>query len=136
MVVSTLGTALAVFSSDGTVITSPQITRAGPQGVSYGSARVGTWEATGERSSHLTIVQLLSDAEGAFAGSLTVDAFQTVSEDGQTFNQDEGTSITIRDAANNIVDVITDGPPAVATRMSVGSPGFPEASPAAASPAA
>jgi hypothetical protein len=76
--------------------------------VTYVSTEVGTWEGIeGEpRGTHFTAVQLLSDADGAFTGTVTVDAYHTVSEDGQTFVSDDRTSVTIRDAQNNIVDVI------------------------------
>jgi len=110
-------------------------TQAGPQGVTFVSAEAGTWESIGERSAHFTAVQLLSDANGVFTGTVTIDAYQTVSEDGQTFVSDERSSVTIRDAQNNVIDVIRGGPPAIGTRMAVGAPGFPEPSPATASPA-
>ena len=44
-------------------------------------------------------------------------------------------TVTIRDAAHNIVDTIHGGPPVTGTRMNPGSPNFPEPSLAAASPA-
>ena len=78
---------------------------------------------------------------GLLAGAMKDDAirfivaYQTVSEDGQTFVSDERSSVTIRDAQNNVIDVIRGGPPAIGTRMAVGAPGFPEPSPATASPA-
>ena len=46
-----------------------------------------------------------------------------------------GSTITIRDAADNVVQEIADPPPAVGTRMGVGNPGFPAGTPAAATPA-
>jgi hypothetical protein len=135
MVDSPIGRAIAVYSADGSVITALTATQAGPQGVTFGSTQVGTWEPAGERSTHLTVVQLLSDEAGAYAGSVTVDAYQEVSEDGQTWMSGTGTSVTIRDAAHNVLQVITDGPPATGTRMGVGSPGFPEGTLTAATPA-
>ena len=78
---------------------------------------------------------MLSDGAGAYAGSVTVDAFQEVSEDGQTWMSGAGSTITIRDAADNVVQEIADPPPAVGTRMGVGAPGFPVAKPTAATPA-
>jgi hypothetical protein len=42
--------------------------------------------------------------------------------------------ITIRDAQNNVIDVIEGGPPAIGTRIAVGAPGFPEPEAPAASP--
>ena len=126
MVASPIGPAIAVYSDDGSVITALTPTQAGPEGVSYPSAQVGTWESTGENGTHLTAVQLLSDANGAFAGSVTVDSYQTVSDDGQSFASDEGASITVRDAANAIVMVIEpEVGAATGIRMSPGNPGLP-----------
>jgi len=136
MVDSPIGRAIAVYAADGSVITALAATQAGPAGVTYSSTQIGTWEATGERGTHLTVVQLLSDGAGAYAGSVTVDAFQEVSEDGQTWMSGAGSTITIRDATDNVVQEIADPPPAVGTRMSVGNPGFPAGAPAAASPEA
>ena len=134
MVESPIGRAIAVYSADGSVVTALAASQAGPQGVAYSSTQIGTWEATGERGAHLTVVHLLSDQAGAYAGSVTVDSFQEVSEDGQTWISGEGASVTIRDAADMVVDVITDGPPASGTRMGVGRAGFPEGTPAVATP--
>jgi hypothetical protein len=135
MVDSPIGRALAVYSADGSLVTALPASQAGPQGVTFASTQVGTWEPTGERGTHLTAVQLLSDGAGAYVGSVTVDAYQEVSEDGQTFVSGEGSSVTIRGAAHAVLDVLSGGPPAVGTRMGVGSPGFPEGTPAAATPA-
>src|SRR5688572_12777988 len=49
MVTSPIGPAIAVYADDGSVITALTPTAAGPQGVSYPSTQVGTWESTGER---------------------------------------------------------------------------------------
>ena len=136
MVESPIGQAIAVYSADGSVITALAATQAGPAGVTYSSTQIGTWEPTGERGTHLTVVQLLSDGAGAYAGSVTVDAFQEVSEDGQTWMSGAGSTITIRDAADNVVQEIADGPPAMGVRMGPGAPGFPEGTPTAATPAA
>ena len=126
------GPAMAVFSADGTVVQGIPTTQTGPGGLTYVSAEIGTWEPTGERTNHFTAVQLLSDANGLFTGTVTIDAYQVVSEDGRTFTSTEGTNVTIRDAANNILQVITgNDPPAVGTRMTVGSTGLPEPSAAA-----
>lgn len=136
MVDSPIGRAIAVYAADGSVITALPASQAGPQGVTFSSTQIGTWEPTGERGTHLTVVQLLSDGAGAYAGSVTVDAFQEVSEDGQTWMSGAGSTITIRDAADNVVQEIADGPPAVGRRMGVGAPGFPEGTPTAGTPAA
>lgn len=136
MIDSPIGRAIAVYSAEGSVIAALAATQAGPGGVTYSSTQIGTWEPTGERGTHLTVVQLLSDGAGAYAGSVTVDAFLEVSEDGQTWMSGAGTTITIRDAADNVLQVVADSPPAIGTRMGVGAPGFPEGTPAASTPTA
>jgi hypothetical protein len=136
MVDAPIGRAIAVYSADGSVVTALAASQAGPAGVTFASTQIGSWEPTGERGTHLTVVQLLSDGTGAYAGSVTVDAYQEVSEGGQTWMSGAGTTVTIRDAADNVLQVIADSPPATGTRMGVGAPGFPEGTPAAGTPAA
>jgi len=134
MIDSPIGRAIAVYSAEGSVITALAASQAGPAGVAFSSTQIGTWEATSERGAHLTVVQLLSDGAGAYTGSVTVDAFQEVTADGQSWMSTAGSSITIRDAADNILDVVTDFPPATATRMGPGNAGFPDGTPDAATP--
>jgi hypothetical protein len=75
-------------------------------------------------------VQIHSDAEGNYVGSVTIDGYPVVSEDGQSLldDQSQGT-ITIRDAAGAVVqEMPTAGaPPVTGIRMGAGAPGFPEA---------
>ena len=140
MVSTPTGPALAVFAADGTTIQGVAIAQAGPQGVTFTGAQVGTWEPTGPHSVHFTGVQLHTDAAGVFTGTVTIDGHPRVSDDGQTFVADAAeTTITIRDAAGAVVEVITPfpgAPPATGVRMGVGSPGFPEATPTAGTPTA
>ena len=125
------GPSTVIFSADGTVVFGTQATQGLPGGGGvFVSAQLGTWEPVDNRQVHFTAVMLLSDAAGVSQGSVTVDAFQTVSEDGQSFASDPETKVIIRDAMYNIVAVI--GPnapgaiPVTGVRMSVGSPGFPD----------
>jgi hypothetical protein len=98
------GPALAVFFADGANIQGVPATQMGPQGVEFVGPQVGTWEPTGPRSVHFTGVQWHSDANGAFTGSVTIDGYPEVSEDGQTFRDDQSqVMVTIRDAAGTIV---------------------------------
>jgi len=140
MVAAPTGPALAVFSADGTNIQGVPTAQAGPQGVTFTGAQVGTWEPIDERTIHFTGVQLLTDATGAFVGSVTIDGHPRVSDDGQSIvDEAPETTITIRDAAHNVVDVIKPypgGPPATGVRMRVGAPGFPEETAAAGTPTA
>jgi hypothetical protein len=129
------GASPETFSADGSFIASPPILEAGSEGVTFLSPLLGVWESTGERSGHFTAVQALSDASGIYTGSLTIDGYLDVSEDGQSFIDDgPETTLTFRDTANAIVAVIKpyeagDGsvPPVTAIRMVVDDPGFPEA---------
>jgi hypothetical protein len=140
LVAAPTGPALAVFSADGTNIQGVPTAQAGPGGVTFTGAQVGTWEPIDERQVHFTGVQLLTDATGAFVGSVTIDGHPRVSEDGQSIvDDDPETTITVRDATHNVVDVIKPfpgGPPATGIRMGVGAPGFPEGTPAAGTPTA
>ena len=131
------GLAPSIFSPDGTVTIARPATQAGPQGVAFVSAEVGTWEPISERGVHFTSVRLLSDANGTYTGSVTVDGHPTVSEDGQTFVDDSPDSgPTIRDAADNVVAAPRGQPPVTGVRMGVGSPGFAAGTPTAGTPTA
>jgi hypothetical protein len=122
----------SLFAADGTVLLVFPATQIGPQGVVFNAPVMGVWEADGERRGHFTAVQLFSDANGASLGSITIDGYPEVSEDGQTFVDDNSkVMITIRDASGAVVDQILPtgapaGRPVTAIRMGVGSPGFPE----------
>jgi hypothetical protein len=128
----------SLFGADGSVLLMFPLTQARPQGVQFNSAYVGTWEADGERRGHFTAVQVLSDANGAFLGSVTVDGYPEVSADGQTF-VDDGSRVvvTIRDPAGATVQQFpgAGARPVTGIRMGPGSPGFPAATPVAATPA-
>ena len=129
------GPGLSSFSGDGTVVIAFQATQGGPQGVAFVSPAVGTWQPTSERGVHFTVVQIQSDASGNLIGTVTIDGNPVVSQDGTTQTDDSpDTSVTIRDAAGNVLDVITGGPPITGTRMAVGDAGFPETPAASCSP--
>jgi len=79
------------------------------QGVEFVSPYAGTWEAESDRRGHFTATQLLSDARGAFLGSVTVDGYPEVSEDGESFVDDGSRVIvTIRDVTGAIVPAAWD----------------------------
>lgn len=123
------GPSTVIFSADGTVVFGTQATQAGPQGGVFVSAELGTWEPVDNQKVHFTAVMLLSDATGMSQGSITVDAYQTVSTDEQSFTSDPESKVIIRDVMYNIVAVIgpnAPGAPVTGVRMSVGSPGFPD----------
>lgn len=125
----------SLFAADGTVVLLFPTVQTGPNGVQFASAYGGTWRADSDRRGHFTAVQSFSDPNGVFLGTVTVDGFPEVSEDGMTFIDDGSKAYaTIRDPAGAVVMVA--GPnagnrPVTAMKMGVGSPGFPEGTPAA-----
>jgi hypothetical protein len=125
------------YGSDGSVLLMFPLSQLGPQGVVFGAAGVGTWEADGERRGHFTAVQVTSDANGTFTGTTTIDGYPVVSEDGQTFIDDGSKAIvTIRDSSGAIIQEITGvfARPVTGMRMGPGVPGFPMATPEAGTP--
>ena len=139
MVTTPAGPAMAVFLADGTNIQGLPTTGIGPNGVVFVSTQVGSWEPVSERGIHFTGVQLHSDATGTLVGTVTIDGHPTVSEDGQTFRDDDPRSgPIIRDAAGNVVADLrgTGGPPVTGVRMGVGVgvPDLPIGTPSAGTP--
>ena len=117
------------FGADGTFFATFPLTARNPGGVQYVSPLVGRWEADGERGGHFTAVQTLSDADGTYLGSVTIDGYPVVSEDGQTFIDDGSkVMVTIRDASGAIGDQFSGegSRPVTGIRMGPGEPGFPE----------
>jgi hypothetical protein len=120
----------ALFAADGSVILNWVPAAIGLDGtLQYLSTYMGVWEPYDARTGHFTAVQVMADATGNLAGSVTVDGYPEVSEDGTTF-VDTGVlvTVTIRDAAGKTVDVFQPGVtprPVTAVKMRVGNPGFP-----------
>ena len=130
------GLAPGIFSPDGTVVVVVPATGTSPLGTTYVSTAVGTWQPVSARGIHFTVVQLHSDANGNYVGSITTDGHPVVSEDGQRLVDDSPESgPTIRDAQGTVLDVLRGGPPVTGVRMGVGAPGFPEGPAAAGTPA-
>ncbi|HEY7037110.1 MAG TPA: hypothetical protein VH482_37665, partial [Thermomicrobiales bacterium] len=138
MVSTGAGPAMAAFLADGTNVQGLPVTMAGPNGVEFVSTQVGSWEPVSERGVHFTGVQLHTDADGNLVGTVTIDAYPVVSEDGQTlFDDDPRSGPIIRDAAGAVVaDLRGSGPPARGVRMGVGIgvPELPAGTPVAATP--
>jgi hypothetical protein len=136
MVTTPAGLAMAVFAADGTNIQGLPATQAGPNGVAYVSTQIGTWEPVSERGVHFTGVQLHTDANGNLIGTVTIDAYPVVSDDGQTLRDDDPRSgPIIRDATGAVIaDMRGSGPPATGVRMGPGFPGLLEGSPEPVTP--
>src|SRR3954451_16924666 len=95
---------VSIYSADGSFMSiNPVNYKDTTRGVVYASDLIGTWEPISERGIHLTGISLETDANALFTGSLTLDAYPEVSEDGQTWIHD-GTQVkaTIRDATNTV----------------------------------
>jgi hypothetical protein len=136
------GPSMTIVHPNGTWMDAGLAAAPGPNGTTFNSTTIGTWEPYGERGIHFTAVLSQTDAAGVFVGSLTIDGHPTASEDGLTFSDnDPETTLTIRDAKHNVVQVIADWkddptlPPRTGVRMGVGAPGFPEGTPTMATPA-
>jgi hypothetical protein len=125
------------YGADGSVVLAWPVTQTGAVDVGFVSSVVGIWEATGDQSGHFTAVQVLTDANGAFTGTVTIDGHPSVQEDGETFLDDSAdTKITVRDPWGAVVSVSGgDGtfPTVMGYRMSPGNPGIPETPTAATS---
>jgi hypothetical protein len=134
MAMTPFGASPETLSADGSFVAGPPIIEpAADGGVQYLGPAIGVWESTGDRTGSFTFVQALGDATGAYTGTLTIDGHLEASEDGQSFVDDSPeTTITIRDTANAVLQVIhpyepgSSTPPVTAIRMAVGQPGFPE----------
>src|SRR5262245_8964110 len=119
----------SLFTADGFIIFIFPITDLGPQGTIFQTGLTGTWEPDGPQRGHFTGVLLQSDANGTFTGSVTVDGYPVVSDDGQTFIDDlSKVIVTIRDPSGAVVASFpgAGGRPITAIRMSPGNPGFPD----------
>jgi hypothetical protein len=122
------GPAIGIFFPDGTNLVTLPATQAGPQGMSFVSTQAGRWEPISERRIHFTSVQFHSDANGVYTGSVTVDGYPEVSEDGLTLIDDQSlVVVTLRDATGTILQEIpgAGSPPVTGVRMAVGAPNFP-----------
>jgi hypothetical protein len=127
----------SIYTADGFVFHSYPVAEAGQHGVTMKGTSLGTWEAVDDRTGHFTSVQVLATADGAFAGTLTLDGHPQVSEDGATFEDvNPEDHATIRNAANEVVaDIPGASPqPVRGYRMTPGNVPFP--APATATPVA
>ncbi len=119
------GPTVAVFSANGDVMIGVPATQSGPNGVTFVSSEIGMWEPVSERGVRFTSVQLHSDMTGAFTGTVTIEGYPVVSEDGMSVVDDgPDTTVTIRDATHALVEVHRGAPAAIGARMRSGRPGF------------
>ena len=123
------------FAADGTMIIGVSPNYLDPTlGLTFQGPLIGAWEPVSERGVHLTAIQALTDADGTFVGTFTLEAHPVVSEDGQRFTDTGQTRFIVRDASNAIVsdDTITDDQAGV--RITPGALPLADATPAAGTP--
>jgi len=132
-----------IHGPDGSVVVAYPPNYVDPMlGLTFQGPALGRWEVDGERGGRFAAIQALSDASGAYIGTLLFEAGIEVSADGQTWVGVESTPlrIIVRDAANNVIvdQVVSGGPPVTATRVGATAESvvLPVATPAAATPAA
>jgi hypothetical protein len=134
------GPSLANFQADGAATFGTVPSYVDPAlGVVLQSSSFGVWEPTGDRSIHFTQVTLLSDANGTYLGTVTVDGYPEVGADGRSLTDDlSQTHVTIRDAAGTVLQEIpgAGAPHVVGNRIEVGQPNFPPGTPTAGTPTA
>lgn len=135
------GASAETFFADGSFVAGYPVIEQGPMGPASYSTGIGVWESTGPRSGHFTSVQAITDETGASLGTLTIDGYLDVSEDGQHFvDDDPQTTLTYRDANGAVTVAITpyqgggEVTPVTGTRMAVGEPGIPTVMREAATP--
>jgi hypothetical protein len=117
------------YGADGTVLLSFPVGQVGPNGAQLSSILMGTWEAYDDQTGHFTVVQLLSELDGTYAGSVTIDGFPKVNEDGASFIDDGSLAfVTIRDPLGNVVGTApaVGSKPVTAVRMAPSAAGIPE----------
>jgi hypothetical protein len=120
----------SVFSADGTVMLMFPISDVGDAGVQLRGVAIGTWEALDYASGHFTAVQVLSDSEGAFKGSVTIDGYPRVLPGGASFEDNsESSAMMLRDSLNRVIHAVQGAIASsmVGSRMSPGHSGFVDA---------
>jgi hypothetical protein len=125
------------YGADGFVLLMFPLSQLGPNGVQFNSAYMGTWEPHDEQTGHFTATSMLSNGEGTYLGTVTIDGFPHVNDDGQTFIDDGSrVMVTIRDPAGAIVDAFPGAgrPPVTGVKLGGGGHGFPEGTPEATPP--
>jgi len=107
-------------------------------GLTFQGPALGRWAAHGERTGHLTFLQALSDANGAYIGTFQLVAMIEASVDGQTWSGNTPPRVIVRDAVNNVIfdQVQPVDPPVTATRIGATAESvvLPVATPVAATP--
>ena len=107
-------------------------------GLTFQGSALGRGEADGERGSHFTAIQVLTDAEGTYLGTFQFEGHPEVSADGQTFMDTTPQRVVMRDANNTITfdQILPVEPPVTGIRLTPDGVDLPVSVPTNATPAA
>lgn len=72
----------SIYGADGSLVLLYPCSELGQGGVQLKGAAIGTWEAMDDHTGHFTTVQVLSNMEGTYLGTLTLDGHPKVGTDG------------------------------------------------------
>ncbi len=125
----------AIFAADGTITLGVAPNYLDPTlGLTFQGPLLGAWEPVSERGVHFTAMQVLTDADGTYVGTFTIDAHPVVSADGQRFTDTGQTRFIVRDATNAIVSDTTITDDQAGIRITPGALLLADATPAAGTP--
>jgi hypothetical protein len=117
------------FGNDGTVMMIFPGTEAARRGLEVKGVALGEWVPVDTRTGHFTAVQVLANLDGAYVGTVTIDGFASIAEDGLSFSvQSNDRLFTVRDTFNAITEHLASSitNPMRGFRMRAGNPGFPD----------
>jgi hypothetical protein len=117
------------FAADGTAMMLFPGAEAAKRGIEVRGVALGEWQPDNARSGHFTTVQVLSNLENGYTGTMTVDGHAMLADDDMSFNvRTDDNVFTMRDAYNAITELLTASlsNPMRGVRMRAGNPGFPE----------
>lgn len=117
------------FGADGSVMLMFPGTEAAKQGIQVKGPAIGTWEVLDERSGHFTAVQVLSNMNGEYVGTVEVEGFPSLDDEGENYDCDSSRNLfVVRDELNTVVSRLTASVenPMRGRRMRPGRSGFPD----------
>ena len=96
--------ATGIAGADGSLLLVFPPVEVGPEGqIRLRGPAVGAWEAVDERTGRYSVVHVLSDINGGYLGTMTLDGESVVSDDGMTLvDTDARRTLTLRDPVNAV----------------------------------
>lgn len=122
-------TAPTFFGADGTVVMCLPSVEAEEQGIHAGGIALGCWEPMAADLGHFTAVQAMSNLDGEYIGTVTIDGYAQTDAEGLGFAvRSEDNLFVVRDAGDAVVEELfaSTAHPMRGLKMRVGSAGFVE----------